>query len=97
MLYRIGLPFWKVIARSGATIAIPVQISFDQEANVYIATSSHLSGLAVEAPSLDELREEVRGAIDVLVEAEIDPPCNHGSHTKAAPSFRFRDRPVAIA
>jgi hypothetical protein len=95
MLYRIGLPFWKLAARRGVTIAVPVRVFFDGEASVYFATSPRLHGLAVEALTLDELREEVRGAIDDLMDSEVGH--TGGPHTKAAPQFSFRDRPVAIA
>jgi len=49
---------------------IPVDISFDKEAQVYFATSEQMPGLAVEAPTLDELRREVQGAVDMLVEMQ---------------------------
>ena len=100
MSYRIGLPLWKTAARRGVTITIPVDIFFDEEAKVYFATSEHLSGLAVEAQTLDELRSEVRAAIDELLEIEVGHPggCPPLSgQAMAKPTFNFQDQVVVVA
>lgn len=90
--YRVGLPFWRTAARMGITVTLPVEISFDGEANVYIATSPSLPGLAAEADSLDELRRQTRLAMDDLMEIALS-----GHHGAARPRFRFRDSPVTVA
>lgn len=91
-MYKIGYPFWKFAARRGATIKIPVTIDHDEEANVYIATSSHLRGLVVEASTLDELLLEVEDVASMLIQEAI-----HGTHAQATPVFKFRGRPFATA
>jgi len=40
----------------------------DDEADVYIATSTDLAGLVAEAPSLDELMFSVRACAEMLIE-----------------------------
>lgn len=92
-MYKIGLPFWKAMARCGVAINVPVNIYHDDEADVYFATSSSLKGLAVEAPTLDELREEVRGAVDVLIELQFQG--NSHMRGQATPVFSFMDRPLS--
>ncbi|WP_158582727.1 DUF1902 domain-containing protein [Neopusillimonas maritima] len=66
-MYPIGYPFWKLAARCGITIRIPVNVERDTQAQVYIATSPKLPGLVVEASSLDELRAEVIDVASMLI------------------------------
>lgn len=58
-MYRLGWAFATLIAKIGIPLLIKVEIIHDNEANVYIATSSDLTGLVVEADTLDELEREV--------------------------------------
>lgn len=95
MSYRIGLPLWKLAAKRGVTISVPVDVFFDKEANVYYATSPHLQGLAVEAETLDNLREEVRGAVNVLIELKLGSH-SAATHSRVRPDFTFQDQPVAM-
>jgi len=100
MSYRIGLPLWKTVARHGVTITVPVDIFFDEEAKVYFATSEHLRGLATEALTLDELRKEVRAAIDDLMEMEVgrSGKCHPlDGRAVAKPTFSFQDQAVVVA
>lgn len=70
-MYRVGFPFWKTVARRGFPITLRVQIRRDEEAGVYVASSPDLDGLVVEAASLDELRKEALGAVEVLLELAL--------------------------
>ena len=58
-MYRLGWIFANLLAKLGIPLLIKVEIIHDDEANVYIATSSDLIGLVVEAETLDELQKEV--------------------------------------
>lgn len=65
-MYKVGLPFWKTVARAGFPVALRINVSYDHDAKVFIATSNDLRGLVVEARSVDELVCETNDAIDML-------------------------------
>ena len=67
-MYRIGAPFWKVASRLGVPLSLRVSVWHDEAAGVYVATSSDLRGLVVEAASLDALVPEVSDCIGMLLE-----------------------------
>ena len=75
--YRTGLPGWKLAARAGVSLLVVVDVQHDNEADLYIATSPNLRGLIVEANTLDELRREIIGAADALIELELHRPTAH--------------------
>ena len=58
-MYRLGWYFATWLAKMGMPVLIKVEIIRDDEADVYVATSSDLKGLVVEAQTLDELEKEV--------------------------------------
>ena len=49
-------------------LSIIVRADWDEEANVWVATSTDIQGLAVESVSLEELRKRVNDAICDLIE-----------------------------
>lgn len=51
--------------RLGATL-IYVDVTRDEEAGVYVATSPDVRGLVAEAPTFDELFQEVEAGVDEL-------------------------------
>ncbi|NQW84777.1 MAG: DUF1902 domain-containing protein [Alcaligenaceae bacterium] len=67
-MYRVGLPFWKLVARLGVPLSLRIQVMRDNEADVYIATSTDLAGLVAEAPSLVELMFSVLDCSEMLIE-----------------------------
>ena len=71
-MYRVGLAFWKLAARLGIPLSLRIQVMHDDEADVYIATSTDLAGLVAEAPSLDELMFSVRDCAEMLIEHTLD-------------------------
>jgi len=91
MIYRAGLPGWKLAARAGATISLRVFVFKDDEANVYVAQSSDLDGLVVEAKSLDELKSEVQVAARELLQLAIHRP------TPARTEVRWEDTLPCVA
>jgi predicted RNase H-like HicB family nuclease len=66
-MYRLGWVFAALLAKIGIPLLIKVEIIHDDEANVYIATSSDLKGLIVEANTLDELEKEVLELVPELL------------------------------
>lgn len=66
-MYRIGFPFWKLMARLGVTLKIRINVRSDLEASVLVATSDDLPGLVCEAASMDELLLEVNAATHELL------------------------------
>jgi Domain of unknown function (DUF1902) len=65
--WTVGFPFWKLAAKAGFTIVVPVKVAKDEEANVYIAINDVI-GLAVEGNSIEALYSEVDTAIPALLE-----------------------------
>lgn len=91
-VYRVGFPFWKAVARAGKPVEFRVDVYRDNDAGVYLANSPDLRGLHVEADSLDELLQEVRGAADVLLELAISGP-----RGRAYPQLRYHDAALCAA
>lgn len=90
-MYSVGFPGWKIAARWGVPVLLRVDVYFDAESKSYWAKSPHLDGLVVSGATLDELRTEVRGAAETLLELELH------AHAKAKPEYRFRDEVLCAA
>ncbi|WP_269496147.1 DUF1902 domain-containing protein [Castellaniella sp. S9] len=90
-MYKVGYPLWKVVARSGIPVALQINVEYDREARVFIATSKNLRGLVVEAATVDELVQETNNALDMLMENIL----RDGEHSPE-PLFRF-PRETALA
>ncbi len=75
----------------GIPLLIKVEIIHDDEANVYVATSSDLKGLVVEAETLDELEKEVLDLAPQLLELD-----NPKLHSKTATHLSFIQHPVTL-
>lgn len=67
-MYRIGYPFWKLLARMGVPMVIRVDVLRDQEADVYVATSNDVKGLLCESAFLDDFVKEVDATADELLQ-----------------------------
>jgi len=67
-MYRLGWLFAEFFASIGIPLLIKVNVLYDSEVNVYVATSSDLKGLIVEAETLDELEREVKRLIPEILE-----------------------------
>lgn len=83
-MYRVGLPFWKLLARLGVPVHLRVFVQRDTESSTFIAVSPDLKGLVVEADTMDDLVTETRDVIDML----LDEYLSSGKH--AEPEFRMR-------
>lgn len=91
-MYRVGFPGWKLAARVGLPVTFRVQVMHDDEVNRYWARSPDLDGLVVEAETLDQLRDEVRSAAEMLFELSID-----GHHAQVTPQLIFKDAALCPA
>ena len=76
-MYRVGNPFWRFLAKLGMPLIVRVDVLFDQEAGVYVATSPDLRGLVAEAKTKDELISAVYDCVDLLLENELHQPLKH--------------------
>jgi hypothetical protein len=56
------------VASLGVPLVIKIEVEYDADANVYVATSSSVRGLVVEASTLDQIRSEVEAALPELLE-----------------------------
>lgn len=66
----------------GTPLLIKVEVMFDNEAHVYVATSPTVRGLVVEAATLDEIRTEVeRGLPELLGLNHFDSKQHHHKQT----------------
>jgi predicted RNase H-like HicB family nuclease len=69
---------WKQFARMGVSLRLRVNVMRDEEANVYIASSTDLRGLVCEAATFDELVVEINATVQELLEFyllhNIKPP-----------------------
>jgi hypothetical protein len=63
MRYPISYPFAKFFQYFGMTLIVRIDVIFDDEAKVYVATSKDVSGLVLEAETFQTLESEVREAI----------------------------------
>lgn len=72
VMYRIGLPMWKLYARLGGALFCRADVAHDKDANVFIATSPDLKGLVVEAETIDTLFIETQDCINMLLAEQLD-------------------------
>jgi predicted RNase H-like HicB family nuclease len=89
-MYRVGFPFWKSLARNGMKVSFRVDVSYDKEAEVFIAISPDLRGFVVEAPTMDELIRESNDVIAMLMEEYL-----HSDRVVAEPVYHHLGAAVA--
>jgi len=88
-MYRVGLPFWRFMARRGVPMYLRVNVLRDSAASVFVATSPDLDGLVVEAETMDELVTEARELISMLLGDYLS------SDNYAEPELRLKGGRVA--
>lgn len=69
-MYPFNWPLSKAVARLGFPLAIKIDVVYDTEEHVYIATSPSIKGLFVEASTLDDIRKEVELVLPDLIEIQ---------------------------
>jgi len=67
MSYPLRYPFSWFLARIGITITININFIYDDEENVFVATSRDIQGLVLEAENFNTLKKEVEEAIHNLL------------------------------
>ena len=60
----------------GEIMNYTVLFTWDEEANVWVATSSDIKGLVLESESLDTLMNRVKDAVPELLELNSQKPAN---------------------
>jgi hypothetical protein len=66
-MYPLNWFLSRFFASLGVPLLIKVEVMFDCETNVYVATSPNVRGLVVEAATLDEIRSEVEMVLPELL------------------------------
>lgn len=69
--YRVGFPGWKIAAHLGVPLKVVVEVMYDSEAKVFVASSDDFnpqSGIVAEAGTWDELVNEVNIQIEEAME-----------------------------
>lgn len=84
MRYRLGWPLGKMAARIGVPTLIRINVTKDEEAGVYVGTSSDLAGLVLEADTIEEIMAEAHEVIPCLLDAKAR---NHLD--EIVPSIRY--------
>lgn len=92
MYYRVGLPGWKLAARSGVTVKFVVRVYEDEETKSFWAESDDLDGLVVSGGTLPELRAEVRAAAEALLDLALN-----GHHPRTVADLRLPEMSLAAA
>ncbi len=80
-MYKIGYPFWRLAARLGVPLRMRVDVAYDAEAKVFVATSADLRGLVCEAHTIDELVKQVNFASADLLGLELQGSTNQAPIT----------------
>lgn len=70
--YRVGWPFWKIVARMTGKASFRVAVVYDREAEVFVATSPDLKGFVVEAETVDELVREANDVVAMLMQERMN-------------------------
>lgn len=72
-MYRVGRPGWRLAYALGVALLYRVDVTYDAEAGVYVATSPDVHGLVAEAATFDALFREVEAGAEELVGARLRP------------------------
>jgi Domain of unknown function (DUF1902) len=81
-MYPLNWPLSIFFASLGVPLLIKVEVIFDADAHVYVATSKNVRGLVVEAATLDEIRTEVELVLPELLNLNhLDTLAYHNKHT----------------
>ncbi len=84
--YRAGFPGWKTAARLGMPLKALVEVSYDKEAQVYVATCDDflpVLGIATEAETTEKLKER----LDALFEEALCDTFKTNESWKVVPFF----------
>lgn len=68
MVYPLRFPLSGMVGALGLPLSIRIDVGFDKEAQVFVASSPDVPGLVAEAKTMDELRAEAFSLIPELLE-----------------------------
>lgn len=71
-MYPASWPFAVLADRVGVPLLVRVHVTFDSEAQVFIADSPDVRGLLLEGSSLDEIEREARDLAPHLVASHFN-------------------------
>lgn len=71
--YPVGYPFWRIFARCGYALKVRVDVTLDEEAGVFVATSRDLRGLVCEAETEAAIKADVERAAKALLNMAYYP------------------------
>jgi hypothetical protein len=91
MSYPLRYPFSWFLARMGITITININFIYDDEENVFVATSKDIQGLVLESENFNTLKKEIKEAIPNLLILGYKKPL-----PKVSTDIIFKDH-IAIA
>lgn len=86
--YRVGVPGWKLAAVLGIPLKAVVEVLYDKEAQVYVATCEDFLpqfGIATEADTTEKLKERLDG----LFEEALCETFKKKEPFKVIPSFEL--------
>ncbi len=83
-MYPLNWPLSMFVASLGVPLVIKIEVEYDADANVYVATSPSVRGLVVEASTLDQIRSEVEAVLPELLEINHQSANtkHHPQHTR---------------
>lgn len=83
-MYPLNWPLSMFVASLGVPLVIKIEVEYDADANVYVATSPSVRGLVVEASTLDQIRSEVEAVLPDLLEVnhQLANTKQHPQHTR---------------
>ena len=89
MYYRIGFPFWKIMARLGFVLSYRYDIYYSRESDDYCAYSPDIKGLFAESKDLNEvvsaMQEGAKELVSIDLGRNVDHLCPTGIISKALP------------
>ena len=91
MSYPLRYPLSWLLARLGVTISIEINFIYDDEVQVFIATSQDVPGLVLEAENFNVLKREIEAAIPVLFSLN-----SQTAPAKTTTDVIFRDHITAL-
>jgi hypothetical protein len=65
--YPLGLPLSSVVKKLSIPSGARINVVYDDEAQVFVATSKDLSGLVVESETIEQLMTETNELIPMLL------------------------------
>lgn len=86
MHYRYGWPMGHLLAKVGVPTKIKVEVIRDDEAGVFVGTSTDIRGLVIEADTLEGILKEAKMLIPELVH------CSSQLSPDTVTDVHYRDR-----